>query len=232
MNLCLYLNSIDWNNILSESVDVDVMWNCFMDVVQFGIEKFVPLKQKLPVPFTKYPPHILQLQAKKSRLWRLRRRTGFVEKYNKISIKCKKVIEKFHADQELSMLDMDSKRFYRHLNNKLNSHKSVPVMFDDLNHQLSSDIDKANGFINEFQKSFTVDDGTLPQINDPTILHPFSAQPDFSLSSIEKHLKLINNSAAAGPDSLPGIFWHSLSGPLSIPLSKIFNVSFKMGHLP
>lgn len=96
---------------------------------------------------------------------------------------------------------------------------------------VTDDLDKANEFVVEFQKSFTIDDGKLPNLD----INPSQFgidPPNFHPEFVAKHLKNVKASCAAGPDGLPGLFWSSLNYSLCFPLSIIFVKSFATGILP
>ncbi len=141
----------------------------------------------------------------KRRLWRQRHDDVNHRAYKAASLKCKNAIERFHAKQESKLLSSDRRSFFRYLNKKLKSHSDIPDMRDSNGNIFTSNIDKASGFAEEFQSTFTRDDGELPLLQKYHILHPLISDLDFSPRSILKHLSQINSSAA-DPDGLLGIF--------------------------
>jgi hypothetical protein len=191
---------------------------------------FVPTKYRKPVKcHQSYPASIKKLQAKKRELWRLRHIPACRQKYITVSAQYETAVEKFHVDNETKLITLNSKKFYSHLNKKLTSHNSIPNLRKDKNY-ITSNADKAAEFLNTFNESFTADDGLLGFI--PVQCQPTDIQPDFSPTSIAKHLKSVNSRSAAGPDGYPGIFWHSLYHSLALPLSLIFTKSFITGNIP
>ena len=110
-------------------------------------------------------------------------------------------------------------------------HSSLPNLFKN-NKYITSDKDKANKFLNSFNKAFTAGDGLLGNILGLAYCQPTDIPPDFSPASVQKHLKSINSQSTAGPDGFPGIFWNFLHNFLSLPLSIIFVKSFSSGCLP
>ena len=63
----------------------------------------------------------------------------------------------------------------------------------------------------------------------PNKYPPSDIQIDFSTYAIRKCVLTINSAASAGPDGLPGIFWHSLNLSEAQPLPIIFKKSFTTG---
>ena len=98
--------------------------------------------------------------------------------------------------------------FYGHLNKKLCTHSSLPNLFKD-NKYITSNNDKANKFLNSFNKAFTSDDGFLGSILGLAYCQPTDIQPNLSPASIQKHLKSVNSLSTAGTDGFAGIFWNS-----------------------
>jgi len=66
--LNMFLSNIDWNNVLTSTNNVDLMWNNFMSVINQAIGMYVPTKQLFTTNrkhFKQYPLYIRKLQNKK-----------------------------------------------------------------------------------------------------------------------------------------------------------------------
>jgi hypothetical protein len=127
-------------------------------------------------------------------------------------------------------LNLGSRQFFKHLNDKLKSHSSIPNLCSE-GKIIVNDKDKATEFLNTFKCSFTADNGKLGNIPSAYCV-PTNITPDFSVLNVSKHLKSVKPASAPGPDGLPGCFWHNLHAALAFPLSIIFNRSFACGILP
>jgi hypothetical protein len=216
------------------NLSIDDIWDWFMSVIRVGIELFVPVKFRNKTAFgkkNKYPAFISHLQNKKRRLWHRRHSVGGKAAYDKINMKCRAAVEQYHIKRESNLTLLDSKKFFACLSKKLKSHSSIPALRNVSGAVLTDDLDKANEFVVEFQKSFTIDDGKLPNLD----INPSQFgidPPNFHPELVAKHLKNVKASSAAGPDGLPGLFWSSLNYSLCFPLSIIFEKSFATGILP
>ena len=228
-----YLSSINWSNIFDDAESVNDLWTKFCDVLNLGIEKFVPdhveccnSKRVL------YPLYIRKMLLKKKQLWRQRYNANGGNGYKCYSLKCKVAIDKYHERREMAYLRVKNKNFYNFLNNRLRSNAKVPHMQNQNGTKDTDSINIANGFLNEFKNYFIKDNGTLPELK---IKNP----PDDSIQAVEitpqivlKHMSSMNKQSAAGPDGLPGCLWFGLRYSACDPLSIIFNKSMIMGKLP
>ena len=165
------------------------------------------------------------MQLKKKLFWRQRHVKGGMLAHKNISIKCTKAIKYYHK-----RLRLKTKHFYSFLNNRLKSRSSLPVMKDSNGDKYTTDTDKAEAFMREFEKVFTIDNGKCSYFEDCGV--NCNDVMNFSAENVSKYLKNVNSSSAAGPDGLLGIFWHSLHGSLSIPMSMLFKASYDSAVLP
>ncbi len=231
----VYLNAVDWQHILTNDITVDGMWDFVADVIQDGVNQFVPLKKiDTCVKFKKYkyPPNIIKLQLQKKQSWSKRHEIGGMAVYYFWQYKCKSAIAKYHARREKNLLRLNQRNFFKYLNNRLNSTKNIiPPMTGENGCIHSDDEQKAEYFLNEFKKSFTDDDGTLPPCSKTNLKFNVNSI-DFTPEIILKYLTKLNSQSAAGPDGLPGIFWKSLKNSLCYPLSILFTKSYCDGVLP
>ena len=226
-----WLSSIDWNLVLQSSDNFEKSLNTFLQFIETGVAKFVPIKENKNFnkkSNTKYPANIKELQIKNKFLWRKRFYGNNFNNYKKTSINCKNAIEKFYAGKEFNLIKGNSKIF-KHVNRKLRSHNTIPNL--NSNGQIiESDKEKAQNFISVFKTAFTLNDGFFPLL--PDKCSPSDIQPDFSTNTIRKCLLNINSTASAGPNSLPSKFCHSLNSSFAQPLSVMFKKSFRTDILP
>ena len=95
-----------------------------------------------------------------------------------------------------------------------------------------TDNDKVTGFLSEFKKVFTLDDGFLPSFKSYTKLCYDLNETHFAVDVVFKYLCKCNSQSAAGPDEFSGVFWHGLVTSLCKPLSVIFIASYYAGSVP
>ena len=67
-------------------------------------------------------------------------------------------------------MNLNARNFYNFLSNKLRSRKSIPVKHYDEGKLLVTDNDNVTGFLSEFKKVFTLDDGFLSSFKSYTNL--------------------------------------------------------------
>ncbi|XP_065681410.1 uncharacterized protein LOC136095105 [Hydra vulgaris] len=125
-------------------------------------------------------------------------------------------------------------KFFNYVNRKLNNSKSIfPLKDINNNNKITcSNEEIADVFNNHFGSVFTNDNNFSPFINSyvddligiETVLFPPEA--------VYKSLKEIKTSTSYGPDGIPNILLKKLAHLLCIPLSFIFDASFKSISLP
>ena len=164
--------------------------------------------------------------------WHSRFSVGGFDKYKKISIECKKLTAKYHEKIETKIIQSnDTKKFFSYVNKKLNQKSKFPPIRRPDNTFAHSDEEKCNIFNDFFTSVFTVDDGQNPLPNFKYACTN-NVQLDISPTVISKVLHNLNKNSCAGPDGIPGFFWHKLSYCLSYPLHIIFSLSFTTASLP
>jgi len=96
----------------------------------------------------------------------------------------------------------------------------------------SSNDEKVNIFNTFFASVFTADNGTVPHFPARVDGHVCLDSIDFSPATVYKTLKRLKSSTSVGPDGLPNVFLKQCSSALAVPLSHIFEISFKDNILP
>jgi hypothetical protein len=205
-----------------------------MNNINIGLDLFVPYrtKYKFSSSAQQFPPYIKMLLNEKNRLWQQRQTMRGRQSYSSFSKRCKEEIDKYHAHNESKLLKKNRKKFFIYLRNKLRSRQSLPDMKLSTGKRISLDTEKVSGFLNEFKREFSEDNGALPILPDLHINHPINVTLDFSPNNVKKYILSSNKTASPGPDGLPGCFWHSFSSSICYPLSAIFKLSFATGTLP
>jgi hypothetical protein len=147
--LNMFLSNVDWNNVLTTTSDVDVMWNKFISVINNAMELYVPEKKIFTTNrkhFKKYPLYIRKLLNKKCVAWRIykRFRTGGTKaRYIQCDKQCKFAIDRFIAKQESRLIDGGQiGDFYRYVNNKIVSKSRVGLLKNDKGENVLNDSDK------------------------------------------------------------------------------------------
>ena len=179
---------------------------------------------------------ILKMVRTKRALWRAFKRSGNQNDYkahrnfsNNLSV----IIREARIAYEKQLADStDTKRFYRHIRNKLSGPVSTLQLRDDDDKITDDCATVANIFADTFSKTFTLEtDSTLPSAIIP--------KPNVSLDSIEfpedvicSKLKKLKLSKSPGPDAITASVLAHCAECLSLPLSLLMKQSFTSGILP
>jgi hypothetical protein len=124
-------------------------------------------------------------------------------------------------------------KFYKYVNKKLGSPKSNHPVTDPVSNVLiTDDTEIANVFNKYFGSVFTADDGLMPDIANRSDNDTFIDSVDFSVEAVRSCLSRVKPSTSYGPDGVPNILLKKLANCICMPLSYIFDASFKSNCLP
>ena len=84
-------------------------------------------------------------------------------------------------------------------------------MYDDEGKFFVTDNEKVTGFLCEFKKVFTLDDGVLLFIKSYTNLCRDLNETNFVVDAVFKYLCKCNSQSTVGAEGLPGVFWHGVA---------------------
>jgi len=238
-SLNVFFNNIDWNNILTSTDDIDVMWNDFMSVVMCGIESFVPeriIKSCNSKHAKQYPFYIRKLLSKKCSAWRLYKKfhtDGTKAQYVRCDKLCKVAIDRFITKKENNLVSGGRVGdFYKYVNNKIVNNTGVGMLKNNNGESVVNAADKAE-LLNEFFSSvFTHDNHIIPPVLVVSNSSDSLEEVDFSFIKIFRVLKDLKAKHTVGPDGLSTFFLKNISGSIAFPLLLIFNQSFQSGKLP
>ena len=100
----MFMNSIDWPNLLSSTGEVDYIWNNFMHI-SIGRDKFIHICVKTCHPYyNDYPPCMKCIYIEQRRLKINRKDPGVLAKYYQVCIIYKSAIDKIYVHQETELL--------------------------------------------------------------------------------------------------------------------------------
>ena len=139
---------------------------------------------------------------------------------NKASHDCSSSIRRHTANEEDTLLHMNQHSFYTYVSRQLHPASYGISLMNDGN-SLDSPLDIAQCFSPEFSKNFSI--SACDEIAGiPTICN----SPKLDLINVDIGIvfKLLmqQRSSAAGPDSIPGLFYKKLAGVLAQPLATVF----------
>jgi len=124
-----YCGSVDWDEVIDESLSVDELWGVLTNVLNIGIKTFIPLRKIRNVkPRKRYESKRIKKQkAIKLKLWRKLKKsksTKNKKKYRKAAKKLKAKTATEHQQIELKVINSnDLANFYKHVN-KNSAHKT------------------------------------------------------------------------------------------------------------
>ena len=226
------LSSIDWNLLLSNSTDINNMFNIFYNTLYNIINDNVPAYKHIKNKKT-YPKYILRLKVKCLKYYktRLDSHNNFIN-WKNIKKLLDYNIKKLTIDREKLMLSSNDKsRFYNYINSRCSSFSTIGPIKSDDNTYIFSDTVKSNILNNQFSSVFINDNDNIPHLSPPkhnSTINNFL----FYRHNIRKHLINLSLSCTLPPDNIPSIFFKQFSYELSIPLTILFNKTLSAGVCP
>jgi hypothetical protein len=235
------LQSIDWNLVFQTCFSVEACWTSFMSIFNAAINHYVPVidvkKSHKVYPGVHYPQYIKNLIRDKAIAWKRSKISRAQEDkatYKLVASKCAEAIKKYHAAKELELIrKANLGSFYNFVNNKLKSHNNISEIRRPDNTLTGNSAEICCIFNNFFASVFTADNGVRPEFVDRV------AAPEIGFSSvnffphiIERTLKHLKPTTSTGPDGIPNILLKRCAQGLAVPLSHVFDTSFKDGSLP
>ena len=241
-----FLSAVDWQNVLrtpDAANDVNNCMDAFIDVLNEGINIFVPIKEVFNVPSSSnsrasvriYPLFIRQLFRKKVTAWRLYKRfrnEQLKAKYKAAEKKFALAVNSFDAAKENEIINSGNVgTFYKYINNKLVTKSGVGALKDVNGVMVHEDAEKARVLNECYGNVFTVDNNVIPDFPNKQVQAELR-DVDFNCDIVYKHLRNLKPKTSCGPDSLNAVFLKNLASSLSLPLSILFSSSFSCGDLP
>ena len=127
--------------------------------------------------------------------------------------------------------DTDQRKFNAYVKSKTKYHESIGPLV--INNKLVSEDKEMASQLNQYFGSVFSDENTNT-IPSPAKLNYRSKFEDmhFTKDMVEKKIKSLKPSHAAGPDGMSSIFLQSFQSSLSLPLALIYNSSLQSGTVP
>lgn len=214
----------------------------FSETVNEAIRQHIPLKKghiEKSKRYTNkrfYPRYIKDLIKMKAVAWKKWKTTGV--EIDKIAYKDAEknsnfAIKQYHSAKELELIRQNNiGSFYKFINNKLNAKNKIGRIKNNLGNLTSDDKEKSEIFSEFFASVYTRDDGNNPVI---AARHPpgcYLSSIAFTPSIVYSVLKKLKPTTSVGPDGIPNILLKNCARSLQLPLSHLFDSSFKDGTLP
>jgi hypothetical protein len=238
--LNMELSCIDWNYVFQFCFNVHDCWCAFENIIFDACSRHVPISRSSTSSSSKkfrYPRYVNDLLKYKLvawRRWKLSNLESDKLTYNAAKNQCSAAIKKFFAAKELELIRSNNlNRFYKFVNKKLTNNSSIGDIRDSNGCKVSDNRSKCEVFNNYFASVFTNDNNINPLFTDRVdkeLVHLNSI--DFSPNSVYSILKKMKSSNSCGPDNIPNVFLKNCASTLCLPLSHMFDISFKDGSMP
>ena len=227
------LNRVDWHFILNNE-EPDTGWNIFKTKFLLLCDKHIPkikIKESFQPPW--FDSDVFKLNKKKKHFGKLFKETNDTKYYKKLSSLRKQL--KFlikskmrsNFDDELSPNTI-TKKFWSSVKSVTKSSRIPDKMY--LNDCIRTEPEE---IANLFNKHF-FDQFSDKSSYDIDIDFTNDAFYDFSFDklTIYNHLKQINPNKSQGPDKIGGLVIKNCAISISLPLSILFNISYRTGIIP
>ena len=235
------LQSTDWFSIIPDSVldaaSLDCAVERFCNLMISYFEKCTPKikmkREQTPHWFNKY---LKSLRNKKSRLYKKYRRSGcsrdrinYIRTKNFYQLECKCAYDKFIYDTTCNIRS-NPNHFWSFMSLKRKSSGSPSIMRYN-NNQAETIPECCKLFAQYFQSVYSTSVNNT--MNYPHLLPQFDiTMPSIDVENVELCAKNIKPSFKSGPDGIPPFIINKCSASLADPLSKLFNLSLKIGYFP
>ena len=224
------LSNTDWSFILTSN-SLQSSYNHFCEILTSIINHHIPLTSSRPRKNKKPPIFIRRLLARKRLLYKQSKsNTSLKPVYKQAAKHYDCAVNKWHDSLESNLCREPSfKKLYGHINNKLNSKRSIPPIEDNDNNLLFDDKDKANAFNSAFQSFFTVDNNipfSVPSSNNK--MPPIKITTDDVLRAGRK----IKQKLTRTPEGIPSFFLSKTINSLLYPLTTLFNLFLTFNFVP
>lgn len=235
-----YLDNIDWLQTLGTLDNVNSMISKFYEILQVAIDKFVPKSCKktksYPIWFT---PAVIKLIKQKYKYHhKVKLYNNPLDKIEFAHLRkdCDKLIKQCYYDYILHIEDaigQHPKYFWTHLKNMRRKGSNYPNKMTLNNCETSNRQEICDLFANHFSSVFN-NNNANNNFDLPSVSTSKTYIGNFHLSKgeIEKRLKRLDISKAAGPDNIPPLFIRKCAISLAVPLTLIFSNSLNSGIFP
>ena len=227
------LGSVDWQSIFNSGVSLQLMYDKFISILMQIINLNVPEKViKSKFKPLKMPLKISKLLKEKMTLYKkYKQDKSLSNEYKMKSKQYDQAVRNWHNSNEMKMCSNPSqKKFFSYVNRKLKMHNEIPPLKTDSGDIILSDEKKANLLNSYFQKVFTVDNGTCPNIphRHTTLMENFAISP----SDVFTAVKNCKDKVSRTPEGIPAFFIKRVISAIIYPLTTLFNLSLSSGAVP
>ena len=231
-----YLNNIDWDNLL-DSDSTETCWGNFRNVINIGLEKFVPKKVRRsnnrPIWMNQHVLRLIRIKQRRYKTYMRYKSAENLDIYQESDKTSKKAVKnaKKKFEKKLAKKCKNDRQFNSYVKSKTKSRSGVGPL--KVNDKLVSDDQEMTECLNNFFSSvFTVEDlSNIPTANNMNFDESINIVK-FTPKLVEEKLTKLKPGSASGPDNISPRLLQTFSKVLSKPLSTIFNVSMRTGEVP
>lgn len=219
------INSIDFSKHFDSMNTVDECYEFLLDVLHRSVGDCVPTL-RVRADRSLLPQYLVDLDNRRMRLWETASQTNLQPDWDEYNLFCQrfnKKIKKFNRSIENKiLLSSDQKGLYRYMRSKTKGSSVIAALKSRNGEMVFDDKEKSELLADVFASVFTLDDGTLPEVNF-NCRKVCPAPSAFTELEIEESIRLWPSSHALTPDKIPNSFMKGLSIELSRPLCYVFN---------
>lgn len=232
------LSKVNWTEKLNGNIEKN--WQELKTSINQSINKNVPKinatrNPSKPIWFNSY---IKRLLNKKTRYYKLKKKTGREEdckKYDVIAKETKKAIQRAKRKIEVNIAKKtgnDGKRkFNSYLKSKLGKNTGIGPLIDTQKNTVTDPKAMADMLNNYFGSVFVEDDGTKPNINKANVNSELN-DIKITMKDIERKIDELKPGKSPGPDNINTSLLKNLKPALLYPLMLIFQQSLDTSTLP
>jgi hypothetical protein len=229
-----YLSTIDWDNALASTADINAMYTKFLEIIHQAIQLYVPMSKKRKKTFL--PKEIRSILKEKRILYqKLKSDKSLKTAYKEQEKLYRKAVAKYRNLREQRVLANNSKKaLFNYVNQKLHTRHSIPPL-KNANGEICLDPKEKADLLNRtFSQIFLNENNPIqlpPLLKNNTHVIPNDC-PTISKEDILLAIFQLKSSVSQTPDSIPSLFVKRTSTQLLRPLSIIFGFSIYSGQVP
>ena len=242
VNLRKYLDSVEWDPLLSSSDDIDIIWDKVENEINTAKNKFIPTKtfkrktadyrQKFPTPYTLI--ELFHNKRKAFKYWKQYPTELNKHVYTLLRNKVNKEVRIAKRNKELDIANKSKsnpKALYQYLSSKTKPKEPVARLLDKDGKFTENDQEKAS-VLNDFFSSVFIseDDSSSPSFK-ANFSKPLN---NLQISTKDMHdkLKSLNINKSPGPDEIHPKILYEAAEQLAYPFTFVFNKSIEVGRIP
>jgi hypothetical protein len=222
-NINIYLTSVNWYLAFSNCIHIEDMWRVFIFHLNYCFNKFVPIRFIKRKVKHKVPKTIKKLLAKKSRLWKLYKKSkdlSVKKRFKKISRLCHIKCNLFRQRSIHNLSESKNiKSFYKFVNSSLGrkNNENISIKKENSSEVLSIKT-TCEKFALYFKSTFTEDNGCEPTFLPDVTINSYLDDISFEMSDVIVAINGLSNSMSQGPDLISSKFLKQIVFSISLPL--------------